>query len=544
MGIRSSIANFISGGQLIETQQQLDRSEQVNRDLRSNKGAKRAGYFKSALSDHTTGSWSKTPVPINQLLQTELSKMIARSRALAENDPYIKRFYRVSKANVIGSAGFKFSAALKTLKGQPDKRANEAVESAWARACKKGVIDFEGERTFRDLCELMLVSLYRDGAILGQHIRNPRANDFGYQFKLLDPMLLQLTSDRSPFNRGHKITLGVEYDGNNRRVAYWFHSLDSRHDDYYMIGGRGYVRIPASEIIHVFQGEYVGQARGIPITQAAQFRAGMLDEYEGAELSAAVGGSKVAGIIERNEEGEGWDGEDDEAYGDESDDDDFYMELENNSVHMLPHGSKWVSHNPQHPNSSYDSFIKGVLRGVAAALGISYHVLANDLQGVNYSSGRLGALEDREAWKLVQQWMIEHVIEPIYREWLAQALLKGAITFPSGTPLVASSFNRIADATKFHGRRWAWVDPQKDITAHEKAVALRIASRSSIIRERGEDPEQVWDEIKRENELLKSLGLDIAAKPEPSKPKADPKADEESNDEDQEDETDESEKAD
>ncbi|WP_406828123.1 phage portal protein [Microbulbifer sp. ARAS458-1] len=530
----------LTGRAALQTQvtQLENKLDQVGRQARNMRGALRsAAHFKGAEKSRLAEGWTTTPVPINQQLQQELHTMVARSRHLAKNDPYFRRFLGLAKNNVIGHAGFKFAANIKKINGEdPDKRANSAVEKAWRQACKKGVLDYRGRLSLQAMCGLMLNSLLRDGEVLALKIRSRKIKPFGFAIQLLDPLLLQLSSDQVPGRMGHKITLGVEFDREGRRVAYWLYSTDTTHDDYYTLHGRGYIRIPAHRIIHEFLDEYVDQARGFPLGSAAAARHHMLDKYEDAELSGAVISASTMGIIERNEEDVGFTGENEPGYDDEYEDDEpFYMEVEGGTFQEIPYGAKLNTWDPQHPNQAFKDFVKGILRGIAAALGVSYFSLANDLEGVNFSSGRLGALEDREVWKGLQGWFIDNLLRPIFDEWLSQALLMGAVRFKSGTPLNPGDLARYAEGATFSGRRWAWVDPQKEITAHEKAVALRVSSRSEIIRERGRDPEEVWDEIQREDEELRRRGINPASALDKALEKTSkPPAGDDTDDEDQE----------
>jgi len=59
----------------------------------------------------------------------------------------------------------------------------------------------------------------------------------------------------------------------------------------------------------------------------------------------------------------------------------------------------------------------------------------------------------------------------------------------------------------YQGRRWAWVDPQKDGNANKLAIDNRLKSRSQIMRESGDDPESVWREIQHEEEIMRELGI-------------------------------------
>jgi len=62
----------------------------------------------------------------------------------------------------------------------------------------------------------------------------------------------------------------------------------------------------------------------------------------------------------------------------------------------------------------------------------------------------------------------------------------------------------------YQPRRWDWVDPSKDMTAYEKEHGLKAISISEIIRKRGRDPDEVFNEIARDNEKMAALGLTAA----------------------------------
>ena len=57
---------------------------------------------------------------------------------------------------------------------------------------------------------------------------------------------------------------------------------------------------------------------------------------------------------------------------------------------------------------------------------MSYHGLSNDLTEVSFSSIRSGTLEERDQWRVLQDWFASAVLEPLFHEWLQMALLSGA----------------------------------------------------------------------------------------------------------------------
>ncbi len=153
----------------------------------------------------------------------------------------------------------------------------------------------------------------------------------------------------------------------------------------------------------------------------------------------------------------------------------------------------------------YEQFIQATLRGIASGLQVSYHALANDLADVNFSSARTGTLEDREQWKSSQEWIIESLHWPIYLEWLRSALAARQIKV-NGQPLNDSRFMKYADV-QWRPRRWPTVDPLKDVKAAVMAVENNMRSVSDVITETGRDPDEVWNEIQREQERWKELKI-------------------------------------
>ena len=138
-------------------------------------------------------------------------------------------------------------------------------------------------------------------------------------------------------------------------------------------------------------------------------------------------------------------------------------------------------------------------------MNVSYHALANDLEGVNFSSIRAGTLEDREQWMVMQDWFITCFLERVYKNWLKSALLQGAI-FQDGKKLPASKFDKFK-AHEFLGRRWPWVDPLKDTKANIEAMNAGLAMPSNILAQQGLDQDEVLDDIARFQKKAKSKSV-------------------------------------
>ena len=178
---------------------------------------------------------------------------------------------------------------------------------------------------------------------------------------------------------------------------------------------------------------------------------------------------------------------------------------------------------------------------MSARLGVPHHSLSGNLSGVNYTSSRTGEIEVREVWKVLQTFMVERLCARVFAEWMPYALLANAVALPY------RDLPRYVDAATWQPRRWAWVDPVKDIDAALKEADAGITSVSRIIREKGNDPDEVFAEIRREREryadvfeLLRRAGPSTRPAPQPAAPDdTDPDAEPDDDSEDPEDDPDE-----
>jgi capsid protein len=139
---------------------------------------------------------------------------------------------------------------------------------------------------------------------------------------------------------------------------------------------------------------------------------------------------------------------------------------------------------------------------------VSYHSLANDLEGVNFSSIRSGTIEERDRWAADQRWFIDAFLRPVYLAWLQQALLSGAVVLPNGTALPASRLARY-NAHEWQGRRWDWVDPRKDMEAKTMAVRAGLVSPQILAAQMGQDFEDVLEQIGQAQQLAERYGVTL-----------------------------------
>jgi lambda family phage portal protein len=454
--------------------------------------------FKAGTVDRLQESWNPSGYNCDSAVRLGLRRMRNRSREQFFNNEYAKRFYYLLKANVVGHTGVSLQVkALDIRTGKLDTAGNTKVEKGWKKFCKRGNCDVTRKLSMIDLLKIALETCARDGEVFIRKVPGYK-NAFRFALQLLDADLVDETLNTVLAN-GNIIRMGIEFDSWDAPVAYWFLR---RHPGDYLYGhisGLTHERVDASEVIHLFAPEFIRQSRGFPWGHAAMSRLRKIDRYEEAEVSAAYGASAKMGFYEVDPNAE-----DDEPYeGEDEEGDELLAEFDPFTIEKLPPGYKFKPWDPQHPAGNYDPFMSRMLRAVASGFMMSYHSLANDRSDANYGSQRGGTLEDRDVWKMIQTWLIEGLLDNIFPEWLPYAVVTGNCNI---SPL---DIPRFEAAANWKPRRWDWIDPLKDVTAKIKEKDAGLTTATSIVAEKGEDIEDLYQETKQEEDLKQVYGVTL-----------------------------------
>ena len=476
-------------------------------------GSGSPGGFAGASISRLTDSLATWSGSLNSDLDGgNLVILRARARQLAANNEYGRRFLNLVAANVVGRTGPKLQVRAYKDQRDPnkptvlDKSANDAVEIHWDRWGKKA--DIAGRMTLPMLLRVAAKAAARDGEAVVRLVRD-RKLPYGLALQLLDADRIDETMNITA--GATTIRQGVELDSTGRAVALW---LKTRHpgENYGVAASNERERVPMSDIIHLFLPERAEQVRGYTWFHAILLRAQQLHGFtDAAVVAARIGASKVA-ALERSEDSV----DVTSTLADGATGSGFSINVEAGEMFELPPGYKLSSWNPDYPHANFESFIKAAMRGLSSGLDVATHNLSGDMTDVNYSSARIAELSEREQWMVLQDWFIASLVEPIFQEWLAIAMLRGDITFDiSGKSLPADKLGKFSAAARFQGRRWRWVDPAKEIAAAKEGVALGVVSRTRIAAEQGDDIEDVLDELGAEQTMMDDRGLQ-AAQPVPA----------------------------
>ncbi len=464
--------------------------------------------FEAAAVNRLTESWLASQATIDQELKGDLPRLRRRSRDLAKNNEFMGKFLRMVRNNVVGQGVGLQSRPMDGAK--MDGLAASAIELHWAEFARPANCDVTGRAGLWTLMRAACDALARDGELLLR--LRPGMGPYGLQLQLLDVERIDSAYNEAGAPGRNAIIMGVEVDEFHRPVAY--HLLNALPGSpQYQAAGVQRERVPVRDIIHRFLPLEPEQTRGVPWAHAAMRRLNDLGGYrEAAVIAARIGASKMGFFTSPEPDQLPQDGKDAQGVP--------YTTATPGEFGVLPPGVGFQSFDPAYPHEQFGEFTKAALRGIASGLGVSYNSLANDLEGVNFSSIRSGVLEERDEWMVLQDWFTEQVLDPVFDLWLRTGLAMGAITQISGK---GPSALPLAKLDKFRQRvwmprRWGWVDPLKDVQATILAIDRNLTTATDAAARAGVDIEDVFATKQREKALAAQYGINL----EPPAPAAAP----------------------
>lgn len=446
-------------------------------------------YFEGASYSSDNLSWnrvSRTSAHVeNQIAAPILSN---RARSLLRDSPYAHRGLQCIVNNTVGSG------ILPQIRCR-DEGARQELVSLWDEWAGSTAIDVEGRQNFYSLQAQVLRTVASDGDCLSRIVKSKNSSPIPYQLQVLEPDFLD-TYKEYRTETGY-IASGIEFkkvsDTRYDRSAYWlfknhpggFLNLQS-FQQYSSVSES----IPADEILHVYRVDRPGAIRGVSWFHPCIVALQDLHDYQYAVLRQ----QKLANcftVFVRKSDASG------DAYLEQAQE---LSHLEPGLIYHLGLGEDITFAAPPAPSATYPEFCNHKLKSIAAALGITYECLAQDLSSVNFSSGRMGWIEmfrNIDAWRF--QMLIPQFCDPVWKLFLKTAEIYGVNT---------------------EGVTVNWVPPKREmINPSEEVEALKTDVRcgfktwSGALRSLGEDPDAHMEEAARDFKKLRSLGLYLECDP-------------------------------
>ncbi len=446
--------------------------------------------------------------PRNQSADSEIRRgyawVTARTRDQAQNNPHISGGIERICNNVIRS-GIRPQFMFRDRSGDLDRPANSAMDLLFSRWTKYA--DLTGHDSLWSLQKLILRHLWIDGQILIHRVYDySRPSIVPLRLELLECDHLDPIIDGTMTN-GNLARRGIEYNAAGQPVAYHitpYHPGDSLNIN---IGETR--RIPASEIIHIWDRRRVSQYSGISWLAAIVLEAYDMADYREIERLGARTAASFTAFVNSNfpdfRLGGGMPAGGQTApvvpaATSATNDKAAPTEIEPNRIQYLPAstGVTIASHN--RPGTNYEPFVTDSERTQSVGMQMSFEAFSNNYSDASYASSRSGALEERLSYKGQQTFVNEKANARIASWFIEAAWL---------ADLAPNMPDYMADPLLYHERvdwqepGWTWVDPRNDSQAAEKLLALTLDTRHSLAAQRGKNfDEIVAAQIEEEKALL------------------------------------------
>ena len=403
-----------------------------------------------------------------------------RAAHFALNNPHGARMVQSLADNVVG-------AGIKPKARSDSPIINTALHRAFDTMSDE--IDWTGQGDFY----AMQRAVMSDMVIHGEALLMWRASEYGApQLQRLHPEQLDRAITRVVSGET-RIMQGIEFHAaDGKPVAY--HVRPSAPGDQLAGMAAPAVRIPASNIIHVFRPLLPGQVRGLSWLAPVLLPGHEIDQLLDALLVRAKVSALHTGFV--------YNADSSTPYSGQQKDDVLTVGMEPGSLINLP-SNKRIEFSAPPDSGNAPELAVSILRTMAAGIGLTYEQLTGDYSHVSYSSARAATLEFRRFCEAIQHHvMVYQFCRPVWNEFMRWQVLSGTVP--------ASAY---ADPTK--GLRsakwlppsWPWVDPMKDANAAILEMGANLRSRSEVIAERGYDAEEVDAEIAADKARAERLGL-------------------------------------
>lgn len=389
--------------------------------------------------------------------------------------------------------GVRVEPMVRRRDGSLHEEFNRAIRDAYDELSESP--ETTGEHSMLSLDRLAARSLFRDGEVFGQLIRDPR---FRYATPL--PFVVDmLEADLCPISYNddaRSVVQGIERDAWFAPRGYWFYK---RHPAGMKAGlvirTEDMTRRDAGAILHPKLTKRIKQGRGVTALHAVIGRLRDVKDYEESERIAAKVASDLTGFIQRTD-GAGQIGAVRAGETKRS------LKMQAGTIFELLPGESIGTISSDRPNTGLESFRKAMLRAVAAGTGTRGSSISRDYDHT-YSAARQELVEGAVGYRALFGYLVGAWKRPIYQAFVEAAVLGGLVPTPRDVDM-ATLYR-----AQFRAPALPWIDPQKEANAWKTLLDAELESRAGVSRMRGVD----WDAIASEIEQEEERGFGISPAP-------------------------------
>lgn len=431
----------------------------------------------------------------NSLTDGAAETLRGQARHLEQNHDLARGILTCLVNNVVGAKGIGVEFQPKNLDGTVNKELADALNwyfTEWGRHPET-----TGEFSWAKTQRMMARAWFRDGEVLSKSLMGSvpllRHNTIvPYSLELLEADHI---ADINDLSKG--IIQGVE---RNQWGQPRFTYIYDQHPGEALGFRMKYRRIAAEDIDHLKMTDRIRQNRGVSIFAAVMNRLNDLKDYEEAERVAARISAAMAAYVKKGTP---------DMYGvdQEGDDEERTFEFAPGVVFdNLAPGEDVGTLQSNRPSALLQPFRDSMLKAIASGSSSGYSTISKNYDGT-YSAQRQ---------ELVEQWVnygslsidfIDDFVAPVVRRFVRIAVMSGKVRVsPNVDRETLFDVDYLTPAMP-------WIDPKKEAEGHEANLRLRITSPQKIIRSRGDNPDEVLDQIEQWQTKLRDQNIQIDPEP-------------------------------
>lgn len=442
--------------------------------------------YDAAKTGRRNANWSASGTSANTEIYRSASMLRNRSRELCRNNPLVKRAVQSISNNSIGKG---IQAKVSTS----NKNYNKKVSQLWKDWFESTECDFDGHLSGYGLQKLVFRAVIESGDALIVR-RYDTKKSVPLEIQVLEIDFLDTTKSSTSVKADGSYTfMGIEFNKNGKRTHYWLY--DKHPGENINFTSLESKRVPAEDVIHVFEKLRPGQQVGVPFGVSAFMRAKDTDEYNDAQIMRQKIAACYAVFIKDSGASAAMTTSDIEEF----------ERVEPGMMYRLGAEDEVTFASPP-TTENFAEFNRTLVQHISAGFGTTYENITGDLSNVNFSSGRMGWIEHH---RNVEDWqnniMINMFCKRVFNWFIDAIQLKGHV--PSGVSVYAG----------WTTPRREMIDPSKEVKGIQAMIRNMLISPSDAIMQNGYDPEEVLEETIEWNKKLDEAGIISDADPRKGK---------------------------
>ncbi len=445
------------------------------------------GNYGASYSKNSLKGWNSFSGSADEDIHDNLSTLRQRSRDLYYGVPLATAALKTMRTNVVGQGLVLKSQIDYEYLGHSKDEARQieiAIEREFKLFAESQNCDSTRLDNFYELQQLAFLNWLISGDVVVLLPMKKRAGSiYELTIQLIEADRICTPDDKTYDENIHD---GVETDSDGEVIAYHIaknhpFAIDCKSvQEWRRVKAFGR-KTGRRNVLLISNRERIGQYRGIPFVSPIIEALKQLGRYTDAELMAAVISGFFTVFIEKEGVSE------EVPLGEIDPDDDGgslaptpNISLGNGAIVDLQEGEKANAINPGRPNANFGGFVQSICSQIGAALEIPYEVLMKHFSS-SYSASRGALLEAWKTFNMYRSWLARDFCQPIFEEWLSEAVAKGRINAPGffTDPLVRKAYC----GAKWNGPTQGQLDPVKEVNAAVTRIENGLSTHDTEAQE-------------------------------------------------------------